>query len=39
MFSSTIDALTIKASEISSPQEIDYIQDGILYCGHCRTPK
>ena len=34
-----IGTLAAKAAAISPPEPGDYMQDGLLYCGHCATPK
>lgn len=34
-----ISALAAKAAAVSTPEPGDYVQDGLRYCGHCRTPK
>lgn len=34
-----ISALAAKAAAVSAPEPMDYMQDGLLYCGHCQTPK
>lgn len=34
-----ISALAAKAAAVSAPEPGDYVQDGLLYCGHCQTPK
>ncbi len=34
-----IDSLAMGASEVIHPDDGDYIQDGLLFCGKCRTPK
>lgn len=38
MFESHIDMLAAK-SGVTAHEAGDYMQDGLLYCGHCRTPK
>ena len=34
-----ISALAAKAAAVSAPEPGNYVQDGLLYCGHCQTPK
>ena len=39
MFKEYAKALEARANESIKTEEGDYIQDGLLYCGKCRTPK
>jgi DNA replication protein DnaC len=38
-FEQIIDGIEQKAAEAIKQEENDYIQDGLLYCGKCHTPK
>lgn len=39
MFKKLIDDIEARASETIKPEQGDYIEDGLLYCGKCHTPK
>ena len=36
-FDAMIDSIARKATAATDP--VDYAKDGLLYCGHCNTPK
>ena len=39
MFKEYVKALEARSNETIKTEESDYVQDGLLHCGKCRTPK
>lgn len=39
MFNAAIDELKAKGEAFNPVTDADYMKDGVLYCGHCHTPK